>query len=500
MNTPFLKKIFKSYKPWENVVNAEILGDLLREILENSTPRNAKPSEIVEQYTLRNMIRVMINRRGNIYEYLVSEPPVNPDIMEAVVRIYLEKPDCDSQYCIAKVVESISDQWLYEEYSRHPLEITYHYLKVSSGYGALYPLIIDPRIEEIAGSAGDRTVSIIHRDYAWYGWMDTNIVLTPRETDRIVLSMARRAGKHLSLTYPIAEGLTPEGIRVSLTFGGEVSRKGSSFVLRKKPPHLATITELIDNGTLTPLEAAYLWLMLELKGFILIIGGMSSGKTTLLQALLTLIPPSRRVVTIEDTPEIMGSTGKWDPLVERPSITGSELGVDMYDLLKFSLRRRADYIVVGEVRGREARLLVQASRLGHGVLATMHGENARSVIERLMAPPISIARRLLSNIWSIVLMENIKGRRRLKTIYEVGDDTTTEELEARDNPQDLVNESHRLSRILDTDIAVQELTSRAAFLQKLVDRGMYSYDVLADELVKYYVGGEEDSIPGISDE
>ncbi len=486
-------KNFPSYIPDRSnkIVDNNILGDLIKSILEESSPRSVKPGEVIDEYTVRNIVKIIISKHANNYEYIVVEPLLNPQVINAVINIYLENPSCESQYCIGKTIEEIGDPELYEIYSRYPLEITYHYLKVSSGYGALYPLIIDQKIEEIAGAADDRYVSIIHRDYAWYGWMDTNIELTPREIDRIVLSLARRAGKHLSLAYPVAEGLTPEGIRVSLTFGREVSRKGSSFVLRKKPPRIITITELINNQTLSPLIAAYLWLILELKGFILIIGGMSSGKTTLLQALLTLIPPSRRVVTIEDTPEIMGSTGKWDPLIERPTVSKSEQGIDMYDLLKFSLRRRADYIVVGEVRGKEARLLVQASRLGHGILATMHGENAKSVLERLMAPPISIPKKLLSNIWVIVQMENVKGKRYIKKIYEVNDNVEFKELVDTSNPMQLVEASTRLSQILDPELLVQELVSRTMFLQKLVDKGMYSYDVLAEELLKYYIGEED---------
>ncbi len=475
------------------------LEDLIKEILINTSVKPVKISDIVEKYSVKNMVKIVVDRKNDVYRYIVVEPELNHEVEELVVTLYRIDPNCTSQYCISKILDRVPDPRLSEVFSSYPLETTYYYLKVSSGYGALYPLIIDPWVEEIAGSSRDNVVSIIHRKYSWFGWMDTNIPLNPREADRLVLSLARRAGKHLSLTYPIAEGLTPEGMRISLMYGEEVSRKGSSFVIRKKPPRIVTITELIDKKTITALAAAYLWLILELKGFIMVIGGMSTGKTTLLQALLTLIPPTRRVVTIEDTPELMGSTGKWDPLVERISSLGGEDSIDLFKLLKFSLRRRADYIVVGEVRGKEARLLVQASRLGHGIMATMHGDDASTVIERLMAPPISIPRPLLSNIWCIVVMDNVKGERRVRRIYEIDRGLRFHEvLDCTDrecNPssvEELVEKSIRLQEVLGREVAEHELAQRVLMLQRLVDYGVFSPDLLGEELIRYYTDmGEE---------
>ncbi len=466
----------------------------MKDLLDNHYLKPVKPVGPVEEYTIKDLVSIIISRRKTRLEYIVVEPPIDDRIIDTVIELYMANPSCKTSYCIGKTLQekNISEK-ARETYINNPVSVTYHYLKLQSGYGPLYPLVIDPYIEEISGNSVDKVVEIIHRKYTWYGWMNTNIVLEPRLVDRIVLGLARRAGKHLSLAYPIAEGLTSEGLRISLTYGWEVSRKGSSFTIRKKPPRIKTITELIDQGVLDTVTAAYLWLILELKGFIIITGGMSTGKTTLLQALLTLIPPTKRIVTIEDTPEITGTTGIWDPLVERVSIRRNQLNIDMYTLLKFSLRRRADYIVVGEVRGREARLLVQASRLGHGVLATMHGESAESVIERLSAPPISIPRNLLTNIWSIVVMEYSSGRRVISRIYEVdkhlrisevykyGHGTTSSRVLER-----IVSNTTRLKYILDEEVIISEISSRASFLQQLVNRGIFSIDVLSDEIGKYY--------------
>jgi len=492
-----LSKMFKLFTYFSNpinLINMDRFEDLIKSIIIESRVEPVKIVKPIEQYTIDDEIKVVVGNRNGSLEYIVVEPEYDDEIIYAVSRIYAINPYCEDLVCIEKTIASSNDERLRQIFSKQPLNIAYYYKKVASGYGSLYPLVKDPYIEEIASSADDQYVSIIHRKYSWYGWMKTNIKVSEKGIDRIVLSLARKIGKHLSYTHPVAEGLTPEGLRISLTYGREVSRKGSSFVIRKKPISPWTITKLIDSGTLSALIASYLWLVMEFRGSILIVGGVSSGKTTLLQSLLTLIPPSRRVVSIEDTPELMGSTGYWDPLVERVVSVGEGVNIDMYSLLRFSLRRRADYLVVGEVRGVEARLLVQASRLGHGVLATLHAESASSALERLISPPISIPKKLLSNIWCIVVMENVHGIRRVKNVYEVGGDLKQYEIFRYSptkgfmpkKPDDLVEKTVRLTSILEKEILIEELVSRTAFLEKLVSRGVFGIDSLSLELNNYY--------------
>jgi len=475
-------------------LNRSVLEELISSIIREHAIEPVKVTDPLDHYSLGEEVQVYINSRNGVLEYVVSEPEYNSDIVYAVSRIYAFNPHCQDIVCVEKVVEMLRDRDLKKIFTEQPLNILYHYRKLASGYGPLYPLILDHWIEEIAGNAEDKYVYIIHRKYSWFGWMKTNIRIDERGFDRLVLSLARKMGKHLSIAHPIAEGLTEEGLRISLTYGREVSRKGSSFVIRKKPPSPWTITKLINEKTLTALMAAYLWLVMEFRGSILIAGGVSSGKTTLLQALLTIIPPSRRVVSIEDTPEITSSTGQWDPLVERVASVGESVSIDMYSLLKFSLRRRADYLVVGEVRGVEARLLIQASRLGHGVLATIHAESANSLIERLTSPPISIPKKLLSNIWCIVIMESERGVRKVKEIYEIGENVELNRIFHYDEssgfspktPVEIAEKSARLTSVLDKETLVEEISSRAIFLEKLVSRGVFDVESLASELSNYY--------------
>jgi len=196
--------------------------------------------------------------------------------------------------------------------------------KHRSGYGKLYPLITDPHIEEISYSGFSSNVAVIHKLYP-SRWMLTSISLTPEEADGLAIELARRANKAVSIASPYAEGLTAEGHRVSVSFMAEVSRFGSTFVIRKYPQKPFTIADLLASKTIDVVAAAYLWVIEEAQGFIVVSGPMGSGKTTVLQSLLSLLPPYVKVVTIEDTPELVVVGPLWDSLVTRPRVPGQEV-------------------------------------------------------------------------------------------------------------------------------------------------------------------------------
>jgi len=269
-----------------------------------------------------------------------------------------------------------------------------------------------------------------------------------------------------------------------VTYSREISRFGSSLVIRKYPPKTLTIVDLVAERILSPLMASYLWLLVEAQRFILITGGMGSGKTTLLQALAGLIPPFRRVVTIEDTPELRLPNRHWDSLATRPSLPGSEVSeIDLETLLKFALRRRAEYIIVGEVRGREARLLAQAATIGHGCITTFHADGPEAAIMRLSLDPISLPRMFLKSISAIVHIKRYPDftggvRRRVASVTEVTGDNLVDvfKLDIRldvfvpENAEDVVKSSqiiHEAWQSLGyphTDIE-RELKDRVLFIK-----------------------------------
>lgn len=374
--------------------------------------------------------------------------------------------------------------------------------KARSGYGPLYPLIIDPHIEEIACEGPGRPLAVVHK-LVPERWVEVDMILGEDEVDALAIQLARLAGKSVSLATPLAEGLTREGHRVAVTFSREVSRFGSSFVIRKFPHRPITIVDLIAQSVISPLEAAYLWVLLEARMFILIVGSMASGKTTLLQAIASLIPPFRRVITIEDTPEIRLPVPHWDALVTRPPLPGEDIGeIGLEDLLKFALRRRADYIIVGEVRGREARLLSQAVAAGHGGMTTFHADSPEAAVTRLLLDPISLPRLFLRSIASIVHIRRMPDymgglRRRVVSITELTKDEELVEV-FRWDPHTDTHQPQEVDRLLETSRRIHEawellgvphndlgseIAERAEFLDKHKEADP---DTFQHELLKFY--------------
>lgn len=323
-------------------------------------------------------VYIIYSASAGRYYYFIDEPELPEELRNPLERLLSEA--ALGRLRLKDGAEHLAEQLA----TRHPELVdvaerqypvlTYYLQRSLSGYGPLYPLLKDNMIEEIAVEASGIPVAIYHRLYS-DGWMDTNIVLTEEELDSLALSIARKAGKHLSVAVPFTEGLTEEGHRVALTFSREVSRRGSSIVIRKYPDKPLTIVDLLKSNTLSPLEAAYLWMLVEARAFLLIVGGMASGKTSMLQALATLIPPDQRVVTLEDTPELNLPHTHWDPLVTRYTyFSETSVNVDLLALAKFALRRRSDYIIIGEVRGEEARMLAQAAATGQGSMCLEYSD------------------------------------------------------------------------------------------------------------------------------
>ncbi len=247
-------------------------------------------------------IHIAVNIGSGEYRYFIDEPPLSDDVRRLLVDVL-------SAMILGPLEERSPEEMLVERASEDPhlerlLEkemgsAIYYLRRALSGYGPFYPLLQDSLIEEVAVEGPGIPVAVFHRIRGG-GWMDTNLTLNEGELDSLVQSIARKIGRHLSIATPFAEGLTPEGHRAALTFSREVSRRGSSIVLRKYPQKPFTIIDLIRANTISALEAAYLWVLVENKAFILIIGGMASGKSLIgSELVLVKINRASRLLTIE---------------------------------------------------------------------------------------------------------------------------------------------------------------------------------------------------------
>jgi type IV secretory pathway ATPase VirB11/archaellum biosynthesis ATPase/ERCC4-type nuclease len=230
----------------------------------------------------------------------------------------------------------------------------------------------------------------------------------------------------------------PDGSRIQMTLSNEVTTKGSTFTIRKFRADPFTPPDLIQLNTLSADMLAYFWLAVENRVNALIAGGTASGKTTILNALSLFIPREAKIVSIEETREINLPHPNWIPGVSRSGfgeiVANKMVGeIDMYDLMKAALRQRPEYILVGEIRGREAYVLFQAMATGHATYSTVHADSAKSLIHRLEGKPIDIPRIMLNSldIVSIHITTRVKGKRvrRCKQIIEIIDiDPTTKEI------------------------------------------------------------------------
>jgi len=331
-------------------------------------------------------------------------------------------------------------------------KILYYIKRESLGFGKIDPLMRDPHIEDISCDGANVPLFLYHRKY---GSVRSSIKFRDEEElSYFVVRLAQKCGKHISIAEPMLDATMPDGSRIQTTLGTEVTTKGSTFTIRKFRADPFTPPDLIDLNTMSAEMLAYFWLAIENRVNALIAGGTATGKTTILNALSLFIPSEAKIVSIEETREINLPHPNWIPGVARSGfgeiVQDRLVGeIDMYDLMKAALRQRPEYIIVGEIRGKEAYVLFQAMATGHATYSTVHADSAKSLIHRLEGKPIEIPRIMLQalDIVSIQITTSVKGKRvrRCKQIIEIIDiDPTTKEI--------LTNEVFRWDPIEDKHI------------------------------------------------
>ncbi len=301
-------------------------------------------------------------------------------------------------------------------------KIFYYLYRDFVGLNEIEPMMHDYFIEDVECNGVNQPIYIVHRIFRN---VKTNIKFDSVEKlANFVEKLAQKTGRYISYASPLLDGSLPDGSRVNATFTKDVSSKGPTFTIRRFTKTPWTPIQLIGLHTLSPEMLAYFWILLQYKSNILITGGTSSGKTTTLNAIAFFIPPESRVVSIEDTREIALPRENWLPSVARTGISAGGVGeVDMFSLLKSSFRQNPDYVIVGEVRGKEAAVLFQGMASGHASISTMHADSVETVIRRLETPPIELNPGLVNSLDAVAIMSHaiVKNHetRRLREIVEV---------------------------------------------------------------------------------
>ncbi|MBI2868681.1 MAG: type II/IV secretion system ATPase subunit [Chloroflexi bacterium] len=290
------------------------------------------------------------------------------------------------------------------------------------GLGILEPMIRDPYIEDVSCS-GVGNIFVEHKIFkglkASIGFQDCD------ELDKFVIQLAESIKRPVTFRQPCVDASLPDGSRINIVYGVDVSKRGSNFTIRKFSQTPMSVIELIQLGSLNYEMAAYLSLMLQQGMNVWVSGETASGKTTLLNALTAFVPPDAKIVSIEDTAEIQVPHPNWIRGVTRGTANDSKASeVSMFDLLKAALRQRPNLIIVGEIRGAEGAIAFQAMQTGHACMSTFHAASVTKLVQRLTGNPISVPKTYVDNLNVVIIAQAVRlpnGRsvRRITSINEI---------------------------------------------------------------------------------
>jgi flagellar protein FlaI len=290
------------------------------------------------------------------------------------------------------------------------------------GMGILDPMILDPNIEDISCSG----LGNIFVEHKIFGGLRASIGFETNEVlDKFVIELAESIKHPVTFREPVVDATLPDGSRINIVYGTDVSKRGSNFTIRKFSDTPLSILELIQFGALNYDMAAYLSIILQEGMNVWVSGETASGKTTLLNALTTFIPPDAKIVSIEDTPEVQVPHHNWIRGVTRGSNKGGDASeISMFDLLKAALRQRPNLIIVGEIRGVEGAIAFQAMQTGHACMSTFHAASVSKLIQRVTGNPISVPKTYVDNLNVVVICQQVrlaKGGlgRRITSINEI---------------------------------------------------------------------------------
>lgn len=386
-------------------------------------------------------------------------------------------------------------------------KLSYYISRNVLGYGKINPIMRDPNVEDISCNGYGIPIYVYHRKYQQN--MKSSVSLDEDELDTLVLVLAERSGKTLSRAAPLINSRLPDGSRLQATYTSEISTRGSSFTIRKFRETPFTPVDLIETNTFSKEMLAYLWLCMENRKNLIFAGGTASGKTAALNAVSLFIPPSAKIVSIEDTRELRLPHENWLPNVTKMPELTTEGEIDMYKLLRQAMRQRPEYILVGEVRGKEAQTLFQAMSTGHTTYSTMHATDVEEVVSRLQNEPMNIPLMMfqaLDIVCIMVLTYTGEGKRvrRNKLIAEVQEiDPKTKTLKVVDvfrwdpvkDKFDKTSESVILKRIMEQrgwskEKLHEELRLRSKILEYMVEHSIKKYQDVFSLIQGYFTNPE----------
>ncbi|MCX8178988.1 MAG: type II/IV secretion system ATPase subunit [Candidatus Aenigmarchaeota archaeon] len=477
-------------------------------------PENPAKDESVLAYT-----KIQWNNTKNQYEYFLVEPQISQEmrkIIEKLKDLIEERIDIDfnklksneAKDYLSKNLDDLLKIFNFKITEQERKIIQYYIERDFLGLGRIEPLMHDPNIEDISCDGVNIPIFVFHRNPK-IGSVQTNVVYNdPEELDAALIRFAQLCGTSISILNPLLDGALPDGSRIQGTLATDIAKRGSNFTIRKFSKNPYTPTHLLNSETIDVKTLAYLWTAIDYGSSVLLSGGTATGKTTLLNILSLFIRPEMKIVSIEDTGEIVLPHPHWISQVARVPIStdqGKQKGeIDLFDLLKESLRQRPDYIIVGEVRGKEAYVLFQQMATGHYSLATIHAESMEKLIDRLITPPIQLPPSLIESLDIVVFVTatRYKGKfvRKVKSIAEVVGFNYSENKplfkevirwNSDFNTFDAVNKSSILEKIkkrygFSEKQIIDELKRRMVILNWMKENNITDYKDVAKVIEAYY--------------
>ena len=386
------------------------------------------------------------------------------------------------------------------------LNIEYDITKNIIGGGPLEPFMRDPYLEDIHIITGEN-VHLIHKVFEM---IKTNIFIDKAWANTFSQEFSEKIGSPVSEGQPIADGTLPDGSRVNIIHSKDVSLKGPTMTIRKFSETPTSVTQLINWGTFDTGVAAYLWLCLQYGRSLFVCGETASGKTTTANAIIPFIPPEKKIFSVENTPEVQVPHAVWQQLLTKS--TGPKEGhIELDDLLRAGLRSRPDYIIPGETRGIEGRVVFQAMQTGHPVITTFHAGSVTKVIQRFTGHPINIPKTFMDNLDVVLIQMAVerKGKRirRVLSVDEVEgynkevdgimsrkafewnavDDTHT--FKANRNSYILESRIAKMAGLTDPMQIYEEFDRRKHILDRMIEEKIFDYYEVVQFIWTFYREG-----------
>jgi type IV secretory pathway ATPase VirB11/archaellum biosynthesis ATPase len=351
------------------------------------------------------------------------------------------------------------------------------------GAGVFEILLTDPRIEDVFLDAPCDS----NRVYVTLNGIEgvnshircrTNIMVENREVDNLINILKRESGLRFSQSNPVLETDFPDFEARATVVGFPMSPNGNAVAIRKHSIRPWTLSRLVYNGTIDPRSAGILSFLVENRCTFLICGPRGAGKSSLLSALMFEFPKEQRILTIEDTMELPGDSMRRLGYKIQSILVDDRLGGDQQsrsdEALRVSLRMGESAIVLGEVRGEEARTLYQsmrAGRAGSSIMGTIHGDSAESVYKRVVGDMgVSPDAFMATDI--VITLGTVKDRRTGRLIRRVNEMKSTG------------SEPGEFMDIVDTESLLKSVVLKRAMRTSQLGRKDISKDIRARALMR----------------